>query len=75
MLPRPQRRRQRLQLARQFTGALDARPCSTLQYGVFQLYVVFGPLVVQDHLMFLLAVVTNRSASRRAVDFLAADFL
>ena len=75
MLPRTQRRRQRLELDRQFTAALDARPCSTLQYGMSQLYVVFGRLAVQNHLVFLLAVVTDRRARRRVVDFLAADFL
>lgn len=70
-----ERRRQRLALRRQFAGAMDARPCSSLQYGLRPLFVCFGPLVVQERSVFLLAVVTNRRASRRAVHFLAADFL
>ena len=75
MLLQSRRRSQRLELERGYRAALAADPCPLLQFGVRPLYVRFGPLVVQGPYVFLLAVVTNRRASRRAVHFLDADFL
>ena len=57
-----------------FRRALAASRCDLLGYGAEPAFVQFGPIVVRDRYVLLLAVVTNHDGSVRAVDrLLEAD--
>ena len=64
---------QRRALADRFRAVLALPPCPLLQFGVEDVFVQFGPVVVVHDIVMVLAVVTDRHGRRRAVDHLAAD--
>lgn len=64
---------QRRALADRFRKALALPPCPLLQLGVEDVFLQFGPVVVVDDLVMVLAVVTDRHGLRRACDRLALD--
>ena len=64
---------QRRVLSDRFAEAMSLPMCPLLQFGTEDVFLQLGPVVVQHDILMLLAVVTDRSGSRRALDCLAAD--
>ena len=66
-------RSQRQALAERFAQALSLPMCPLLQFGIDDVFVQFGPVVVQHDILMVLAVVVDRYGCRRALDCLAVD--
>ena len=64
---------QRQALADRFADALSLPKCPLLQFGMDDVFLQLGPVVVQHDIVMLLAVVTDRYGCRRALDSLAAE--
>lgn len=64
---------QRRALLERYRAALSLPRCPLLAMGVEDLRIQFGPVVVQDRLVMVLAVVVDEHGCRRAHDFLVDD--